>query len=222
MNQRRSCFLEQVRSAIRVGHYSYRTEPTYLFRLRGYILFHGKRHPSEMGETEVGKFLTHLAVDRAVSPSTQNQALNAIVFAYRHVLERPPGDIHSVVRAKSHRKVPVVLTCEEVSRVLSNLTGVQWLLGCLLYGSGLRLIESVRLRVKDLDFSHRAIFVCSGKGAKDHVVTLPDEVIVPLQRHLENRRTLFEQDHEKSCGTVELPHALARKYIRAPGEWGWQ
>ena len=132
MNQRRSPFLEQVRSAIRVRHYSYRTEQTYLFWLRRYILFHGKRHPSAMAETEVGKFLTHLAVDRGVSPSTQNQALNAIVFVYRHVIDRPLVDIHGVVRAKSHRKVPVVLTCEEVSRVLSNLTGVEWLPGFLL------------------------------------------------------------------------------------------
>jgi integron integrase len=173
-----------------------------------------------MRETEVGAFLSHLAVDRNVSPSTQNQALNALVFLYKHVLERPFGEINGVVRAKNAQRLPVVLTQDEIACSLSHLSGVHWLIACLQYGSGLRLLESVRLRVKDIDFAHRAIFVRDGKGGKDRVVTLPDEVIVPLRRHLENRKTLFERDTQQGFGTVYLPHALARKYPKAP--WGWQ
>ncbi len=158
-----SPFLERVRDTIRVRHYSRRTEKTYLFWVRRFVLFHGKRHPADMGGREVGEFLSHLAVNEDVSASTQNQALNAIVFMYRHVLERPLGEIGGVVRAKKPARLPVVLTQDEVARVLSHLTGVHWLVACLQYGSGLRLLESVRLRVKDLDFAHRAICVRSGK-----------------------------------------------------------
>ena len=136
-------------------------------------MFHRKRHPQEMGEVEVAAFLSYLATDRNVAPATQNQALNALVFLYRHVLQRPLGEIPRVVRATKHTKLPVVLTPAEVARVLSLLSGVSWLVACLQYGSGLRLMESVRLRVKDLDFAHRAIYVRHGKGAKDRVVTLP-------------------------------------------------
>jgi integron integrase len=171
---------------------------------------------------EVGAFLTHLAVDRKVSPSTQNQALNALVFLYDKVLERPLGEVPGVVRAAKKPRIPVVLTQDEVARVLAALSGIYWLIGCLQYGSGLRLMESVRLRVKDLDFAHRAIFVRAGKGGKDRVVTLPDELIDPLQAHLANRRTLFEQDRRAGHGAVYLPFALARKYPNAPREWGWQ
>jgi integron integrase len=218
----RSPFLERVREAIRVRHYSIRTEEAYLFWVRRFILFHGKRHPAEMGEAEVAAFLTHLAVQADSAASTQNQALNALVFLYRNVLERPLGDVNGVIRAKKPQRLPVVLTPEEVSRVLGHLAGVPWLVACLQYGSGLRLMESLRLRVKDLDFAHRAIFVRDGKGGKDRVVTLPEELVIPLERHLENRRTLFERDTRQGCGTVYLPHALARKYPNAPGEWGWQ
>lgn len=147
-----SPFLEKVWAAIRVRHYSRRTEKAYLFWIRRFILFHGKRHPAEMREQEVGEFLTHLAVKEQVSASTQNQALNAIVFMYRKVLEEPLGEIHGVVRAKEPVRLPVVLTQDEVARVLGHLSGVHWLVACLQYGSGLRLLESVRLRVKDLDF----------------------------------------------------------------------
>ncbi len=178
-----SPFLERVRTAIRVRHYSRRTEKTYLFWARRFILYHGKRHPSEMGEREVSEFLSYLAVKEDVSASTQNQALNAIVFMYRHVLERPLGEIGGVVRAKKPVRLPVVLTQGEVARVLSHLTGVRWLVACLQCGSGLRLLESVRLRVKDLDFAHGAIIVRDGKGGKDRVVTLPEDLVVPLQRH---------------------------------------
>ncbi len=219
---KRSPFLDKVRAAIRVRHYSYSTEKTYLDWIRRFIFFHKKRHPAEMAEPEVAAFLSHLAVTRNVAASTQNQALNALVFVYKNVLERPLQEINGVVRAKKPQKLPVVLTVEEVGEVLGGLSGVVWLIVCLQYGSGLRLKESVRLRVKDIEFAHRAIIVRDGKGGKDRVVTLSDEIIVPLQRHLENRKTLFEQDIQQGCGTVHLPHALARKYPNAPSEWGWQ
>ncbi|MCP4364570.1 MAG: tyrosine-type recombinase/integrase, partial [Planctomycetes bacterium] len=162
-------------------------------------------------EVEVAAFLSHLAVTDEVAPSTQNQALNALVFLYRHVIERPLEEIHGVVRAKEKQRLPVVLTIEEVASVLSRLTGLNWLIACLQYGSGLRLMESLRLRVKDLDFAHRAIFVRDGKGGKDRVVTLPDELVIPLRRQLEIRKTLFELDTRRGCASVYLPHALAKK-----------
>jgi len=221
-SEKPSPFLEEVRAAIRVRHYSIRTEQAYLEWARRFILFHGKRHPRDMGEAEVGAFLTYLAVKRNVAPSTQNQALNALVFLYRHVLGQPLGEVAGVVRASRPHKLPVVLSPEEVRRVLAGLSGSCWLIACLQYGSGLRLIESVRLRVKDLDFEHRAIIVRDGKGGKDRVVTLPDELIEPLRRQLAHRRNLFEQDKRAGVASVHLPHALARKYPMAPYEWGWQ
>jgi len=214
--------LQRVREAVRVRHYSIRTEEAYVHWTRRFVLFHGKRHPADMSEAEVGAFLTSLALEGEVAASTQNQALNALVFLYRHVLEQPLGDLGGIARAKRPQRLPVVLTVDEVSRVLRALPGVYWLIGCLQYGSGLRLLESVRLRVKDLDFYHRAIVVRDGKGAKDRVVTLPDELIVPLRRHLVSRQTTFERDCEAGFGGVYLPHALGRKYPNAPTEWGWQ
>jgi integron integrase len=217
-----SPFLNSVREAIRVRHYSIRTEDSYVQWIKRFIVFHGKRHPSELGAVEVAAFLTHLAVQLDVAASTQNQALNAIVFLYREVLGRPLGQFNGIVRAKRPQRLPAVLTPDEVGSLLSNLSGVHWLIACLQYGSGLRLLESLRLRVKDLDFGHRAIIVRDGKGGKDRVVTLPDELIVPLKRHLLNRKTLFERDCAAGFGTVYLPHALARKYPNAPSQWGWQ
>lgn len=217
-----SPFLRQVREAIRVRHYSRRTEDAYLGWIRRYILFHGKRHPAEMGAAEVAAYLSHLAVAREVSASTQNQALNALVFVYGKVLNAPLADIGGIVRAKSSVRLPVVLTQAEVSAVLLQLRGVPWLVACLLYGSGLRLLEALRLRVKDLDFPRRALVVRDGKGSKDRVVTLADELIEPLRRHLENRRSLFDQDRAAGCASAWLPYALARKYPAAPLEWGWQ
>lgn len=173
----RSPFMDEVRAAIRVRHYSIRTERAYMDWIRRFILYHDKRHPRDMGESEVAAFLSHLAVDGQVAAATQNQALNALAFLYKRVLERPLGDIHGIQRAKRPAKLPVVLTPSEVGRVLAALSGQYWLLACLQYGSGLRLMESVRLRVKDLDFSHRALMVRHGKGGKDRVVTLPDELI---------------------------------------------
>ena len=216
-----SPFLESVRDAIRVRHYSIRTEQAYLGWIKRFILFHGKRHPSEMGAREVTAFLTSLAVDRQVAPSTQNQALNALVFLYRVVLERELEGIDAV-RAKQPQKVPVVLTQDEVARLLRELDGVFWLAACLMYGSGLRVMETVRLRVQDVDFPHKAIIVRDGKGAKDRVVTLADELVVPLQRHLLAVRNTHEKDLADGFGAVWLPHALARKYPDAPKAWGWQ
>jgi len=190
--------------------------------IRRFILFHGKRHPNELGEADVGRFLTWLAVERNVAPSTQNQALNALVFLYRHVIDRPLGDITNAARAKKPQKLPVVLTQDETKRLFRHLDGNQWLPVCLLYGSGLRLMECLRLRVKDLDFDHRAIIVRCGKGGKDRVVTLPDVLVVPLQRHLESVRNLHEKDPRDGFGAVYLPYALARKYPNAPKNWAWQ
>src|SRR4051812_4717704 len=159
---------------------------------------------------------------RNAASSTQNQALNALVFLYGKVLSRPLAECVGIVRAKRSQRLPTVLTQTEVGRILANLNGVYWLIGCLQYGSGLRLLESIRLRVKDLDFEHRAVLVRDGKGAKDRVVTLPDELVVPLQRHLANRKPLFERDCAQGFGTVFLPHALDRKYPNAESEWTWQ
>ncbi|MCB1608302.1 MAG: integron integrase [Xanthomonadales bacterium] len=217
-----SPFLQRVADAIRVRHYSRRTEGAYVGWVRRYILFHRMQHPDQLNEADVNRFLTHLAVDGNVSASTQNQALNALVFLYRVVLEKPLGELGDVVRAKPSRRLPVVLSQAEVRRVLSHLRGAHWLVTCLLYGSGLRLMEALRLRVKDLEFGQRAVIVRDGKGSKDRVVTLADELIEPLRRHLEGRRLLFEQDFAAGVGSVHLPFALRRKYPNAERQWAWQ
>lgn len=221
MTEERSPLLEKVRDAIRVRHYSIRTEHAYLTWVRRYVNFHG-RHPRKLGAAEVARFLTHLAVKGQVSASTQNQALNALVFLYDKVLNQPLGMVDGVVRVSKQPKLPVVLTPEEVAGVLRHLSGVYWLIACLQYGSGLRLLESVRLRVKDIDFPHRAIVVRDGKGAKDRIVTLADELIEPLGNHLACRRDLFQQDSAAGHGSVYLPHALGRKYPNAATAWSWQ
>ncbi|HHM04637.1 MAG TPA: integron integrase [Gammaproteobacteria bacterium] len=221
MTRRPSPFLSQVRAAIRVRHYSIRTEEAYVTWIKRFIFFHDKRHPRELGDGEVEAFLTFLAVDRNVSPSTQNQALNALNFLYKEVLKSPLGKIHSV-RAKKPAKLPVVLTPEEVALVFTHLEGVHWLAACLMYGSGLRLMECLRLRVMNIDFRRRAIYVVNGKGAKDRVVTLADEIVKPLQRHLESVKNTHQKDLADGFGRVYLPYALARKYRNAPLEWGWQ
>ena len=217
-----SPFLDRVRAAIRVRHYSVRTEQAYVQWVRRFILFHGKRHPETLAEADVVAFLTHLAVDRDVAASTQNQALNALIFLYRFVLERPLDELQGMARAKRPSRLPVVLSIKEIGELLSRLPDRVWLVACLQYGSGLRLMESVRLRVKDLDFEHLAINVRSGKGGHDRVVTLPDELVVPLKRHLAVRRTIFDRDIAFGHGGVYLPHALARKYPSASYEWAWQ
>jgi integron integrase len=218
----RSPFLAQVRAAIRVRHYSIRTERSYIDWIVRYIHFHRKRHPKDMGETEVAEFLTDLATRQGVAANTQNQALNALSFLYRVVLDRPLRDLSMVVRARQPERLPVVLTQDEVADLLGAIDNRYWLPACLMYGSGLRLMEAVRLRVKDLDFEHRAIFVRAGKGGRDRVVTLPDELMLPLKRHLQSVKLFHDKDRADGFGEVYLPHALARKYPNAPRQWSWQ
>lgn len=213
--------LDQVRDALHLKHYSIRTENSYVDWIRRFILFHGKRHPNEMGAPEVEAFLTHLAVKENVAASTQNQALSALLFLYREVLKKDLGPI-GALRAKKPKRLPTVLTKEEVRRVLDHLSGTHRLMAQLLYGSGLRLMECVRLRVKDLDFAQRAIIVRDGKGAEDRVTMLPDSLIAPLQEHLQRVKRLHEEDLAKGHGAVYLPHALERKYPNANREWAWQ
>jgi integron integrase len=214
--------LDQVRTAIRLRHYSLRTEDTYVHWIKRFIVFHGQRHPAEMGEAEIGQFLSALAVDLHVSASTQNQALNAVLFLYRHVLDLNPGWIDNLVRAKRPQRLPVVLQKHEVKALLDGLEGVYWLMGHLLYGAGLRLMECLRLRVKDIDFSANHILVQEGKGNKDRVTMLPSLVKTPLAAHLTRVRELHQRDLAHGLGSVYLPHALARKYPTAPTAWGWQ
>jgi integron integrase len=213
--------LDQVRDKLRTLHYSYRTEQQYLQWVRRYILFHQKRHPREMGAPEVEAFLSHLAFVRKVSASTQNQALAALLFLYREVLNAPVGWLHAVVHAKRPARVPVVLTHKEVRAVLARLEDEYWLIGSILYGGGLRLPEALQLRVKDVDFDPRQIVVRDGKGSKDRVTILPEAVVEPLQRHLEIVRARHEQAMLRGVGGVELPFAIERKYPSAPFEWGW-
>jgi integron integrase len=214
--------LDQVRAAIRARHYSRRTETAYVGWIRRFILFHGKRHPLELGEAEVTGFLTSLATRGNVAASTQNQALSALLFLYREVLKRDLAWLDGVVRAKRPVRLPVVLSREEVSALLRHLRGVEWLMGTLLYGAGLRLLECCRLRVKDVDFDRREITVRDGKGGKDRVTLLPERVAAPLAAHLERVRRQHEEDLRAGTGSVELPAALDRKYPRAAWEWGWQ
>jgi integron integrase len=214
--------LDLLRERIRLRHYSIRTEDTYVDWVRRFILFHDRRHPAEMGKLELEAFLTHLAVERNVAASTQNQAKSALLFLYREVLELELPWLDDVEKAKKPKRLPVVLTEAEVEAVLGELEGVWRLLGRLLYGSGLRLMEGVRLRVKDVEFSRREIVVREGKGFKDRVTMLPDSLVEPLQTHLKKVRKLHEQDLAAGFGEVYLPYALARKYPSASREWAWQ
>ena len=218
----KSPFLTEVRHLMRVQNYAIRTENAYVDWIKRFILFNDKRHPVEMGEQEVAAFLTHLAVNRNVAPATQGQALNALVYLYAKVLNRPMGEITGLVRPKKKQKIPVVLSQVEVRDLLSNLEGLHWLVACLLYGSGLRLMEGIRLRVKDIDFDRLSITVKNGKGGKDRVVTLARELVVPLQRHLESVKTTHERDIATGFGRVYLPYALERKNPNASVSWGWQ
>ncbi len=214
--------LDRVRERLRLKHYSYRTEQQYVAWIRRFILFHGKRHPAVMGGAEVEAFLSHLATQRGVSASTQNQALSALLFLYRGVLNIELPWLDNVVRAKRSQRVPVVLTKEEVRAVLTHLQGEHWLIASLLYASGLRLMEALRLRVKDVDFDFRQIIVRDGKGAKDRVTVLSERLMDPLREHLQRVRERHEMALTRGYAGVELPDALARKYPRAHVEWGWQ
>jgi integron integrase len=214
--------LDQVRARIRAKHFSLSTEQTYVGWIRRYILFHGKRHPRDLDITDVEAFLTHLAVDLKVSASTQNQALSSLLFLYKEVLEMEIGWLANVVRAKRPEHLPTVLTPDEVRRVLGFLAHQYWLMANLMYGSGLRLMECLRLRVKDVDFDYRQVIVRSGKGAKDRTTVLPDVVIDPLLRHLDQVRIRHDRALEAGYGGVEMPYALARKYPNAHLDWAWQ
>lgn len=214
--------LDQMREVIRTRHYSIRTEEAYLQWVRRFIQFHGRRHPRQMGASELETFLTHLAVERNVAASTQSQALSAILFLYRDVLEIDLPWLDGVTRAKKPRRLPVVLTPDEVARVLAQMEGTPALMARMLYGSGLRLMECVRLRVKDIDFERREILVREAKGNKDRVTMLSRSLMMPLQTHLRRVKELHAEDVSQGLGAVWLPHALAVKKPSAPREWGWQ
>jgi len=211
-----------VRETIRRKHYSLRTETTYVDWIKKYILFHHKRHPAEMGAAEMEQFLNYLAVQKGVAASTQNQALSALVFLYREVLRQDFDWMQNLERAKTPARLPVVLTETEVHQVLAHLDGQNWLMASLLYGSGLRLMECLRLRVKDIDFEYRQITVRDGKGAKDRVTMLPEASREVLKTHLQRIRLLHRENLDDGYGEVYLPFALEQKYKQAGKEWKWQ
>ncbi len=217
-----SPLIAKLREAIRVRHYSGRTEQAYVAWTKRFIRFHGMKHPKDLDAGAVAAFLTWLAVERNVSSSTQNQALNALTFLYKDVLERPLGLVDGIVRAKRPMRLPAVFTEAEVVSVLAALNGQSWLMAALLYGSGLRLMECVRLRVKDIDYDRRCIVVRDGKGAKDRVVTLADAIVPHLHEQITRVRRLHERDLAAGYGAVWLPGALARKFVNAPKELAWQ
>jgi integron integrase len=212
----------QMREALRSRHYSRRTEQAYCLWVRRFIYFHGMRHPATMAEPEVNSFLTHLAVKENVSASTQTQALSALLFLYRHVIGQEIGELGNLIRARKSRSLPVVLTRDEVRAVLAHLDGDKWLVASLLYGSGLRLMECLRLRVQDVDLSRNEITVRDGKGGKDRVTMLPLSVKPALLEQLRCAKAVHERDVAEGWGRVELPAALDRKYPNAAADWRWQ
>ena len=214
--------LDVVRRRLRTKRYSSRTEAIYLAWIRRFILANGKRHPRELGASELEQFLSKLAVQGKVAASTQNQALSAILFLYREVLDIQLPWMENVTRAKRPQRVPTVLSRDEVQRMLTQMDGRPWLLASILYGSGLRLMECLRLRVKDVDFARNEITVRGGKGAKDRRTVLPASLVEPLQREVERARCLHQGDLEAGFGEALLPNALARKYPNAAREFGWQ
>lgn len=214
--------LDQVRSTMRVRHFSKRTEDAYVGWIRRYIFFYNTRHPSELSEQEAEKFLTYLAVHDGVSASTQNQALNALLFLYQSILKKPLRQLANVTRAHRTLRIPVVFTQSEVKRIFTHLKGTPWLVASLLYGSGLRLLEALRLRVKDIDFETHTIIVREGKGSKDRRTVLPDAIISRLMIHLEKVRAIHTDDLADGFGEVAMPGLLAKKFTSAPKSWEWQ
>ncbi len=214
--------LDRVRQAIRAKHYSRRTEKAYTGWIRRFIIFNNKRHPSDMGKNEIRRYLSYLAVKSKVSASTQNQALSAILFLYREVLQMDMDWIDGIVRAKRPVRVPVVLSKNEVRAVLAHLKGRDWLLASLMYGAGLRLMECLRLRIKDVDFERNEVTVRRGKGSKDRITMLPSPVKLKLRDHVDRVHRQHKLDLKKGRGSVELPYALGRKYPKAAWQWGWQ
>ena len=220
--QNKPKLLDQVRDVIRRKHFSIRTEEAYTNWIRRFILFHGKRHPRDMAEAEMTEFLTHLAREGKVAASTQNQALSALLFLYKEVIKQEIGWLDGVERARKPARLPVVLTRDEVHKIFAHLHGTNRLMAGLLYGSGLRLMECVRLRVKDVDFAYAQITVRDAKGGKDRVTMVPVNLAEPLQRHLVKVKAQHEQDIEDGFGSVHLPSALERKFPNAHREWAWQ
>jgi len=214
--------IDRLREEIRSRHYSLRTEKAYWYWIRYFILFHGKRHPAQMGAAEVTAFLSWLATERNVAAATQNQALSALLFLYKHVLGQALPWLDDLVRAQRPVRLPTVLTEAEVRRLLGTMEGSLRLMAALLYGSGLRQAECLTLRVKDIDFAYRQIIVREGKGARDRATMLPENLVQPLQAHLGKVRALHQRERKEGFGEVWLPHALARKYPRAGREWAWQ
>jgi len=217
-----SKLITQMQAALRARHYSRRTEQSYCQWVRRYIHYHGLRHPAELAEPEINAFVTYLAVEERVSASTQTQALSAILFLYRHVLHREVGELSELIRPQTPKRLPVVLSREEVRALLARLEGQDLLIASLLYGAGLRLMECLRLRVLDLDMAHGELIVRSGKGDKDRVTTLPRALEPALREQLRHARAVHVADLSGGWGRVRLPDALARKYPRAPAEWRWQ
>jgi integron integrase len=222
MNKPPKKLLHQVRDRLRLKHYSIRTERSYTNWSKRYILFHNKKHPKDMGEREIEQFLTHLAVEQKVAQSTQNQALNAIIFLYREVLDIELNDPINAIRAKRPQRLPAVLTQAEVKKLLNAMSGTPRIMAMLLYGAGLRLVECIRLRIKDIDFEKNQIIVRDGKVAKDRVTILPDNVRGELAVHLDWVETLHQDDLSKGFGSVYLPYAFERKYKSAHRKWTWQ
>lgn len=214
--------LDEVRNKLRVKHYSIRTEAQYVQWIKRFILYHDKRHPLEMGPKEVESFLTHLATEGQVSASTQNQALSALLFLYREIFALDLPWMDNVIRAKKPQRLPTVLSKNEVMQILKRMDGTYSLMATLLYGTGMRLMECCRLRVKDIDFERGEIMIRDGKGAKDRVTVLPETLMQPLVQHLDKRRVLYEDDRAKDMAEVFLPDALARKYPNAAQDWAWQ
>jgi integron integrase len=213
--------LDQLRERIRLLHYSRRTEEAYVHWCRAFIRFHGIRHPLEMGGAEVEAFLGWLARDRQVAPSTHKQALSALLFLYTRVLELQLPWMTQIGRPRVQRRLPVVLSQDELAAVFRGLEGEQLLFAQLLYGTGMRLTEGLQLRVKDIDFAHRAIIVRAGKGGKDRVLMLPESLVPAMREQLARSHVLWAMDQSKAQGGVEMPHALERKYPRAGASWAW-
>ena len=214
--------LDQVRERIRVKHYSLRTEKAYVDWARRYVVFHSKRHPREMGAAEVEAFLSYLAVRRHVSASTQNQAKAALLFLYKEVFGMALPWLDEIVQARVTRRLPVVLTAREVKSLLDQLNGTMWLVASLLYGTGMRLLEGLRLRVKDVEFERREIVVREGKGNKDRVTVLPENLMLPLRDQIARAKRLHDADLAEGFGDVEMPYALDIKYPQSERQWGWQ
>ena len=218
----KSAFLSSLRDAIRKKHYSIKTEQTYLYWVTYFIRHHNMQHPSTLGTEDIRQFLDYLALERKVAPGTQKVALNAIVFMYRHLLNTDPGDFSNYHKASSAKKLPVVLTREEVRHLLQQLSGYGFLCAGLMYGSGLRVMEVVRLRVSDIEFDRLTVRVRDGKGRKSRFTTLAPDIVSSVQHHLTYVNSLYQQDQSRDWDGVFLPNALERKYPNAPFEWGWQ